>query len=189
MQLFKEIKNNVQGLKYVSEHQKIFLRNTGIAIIVWVFIGDSLILNNFFTQVVSHFSFWTIGFISDKTPEIYYHTDKLGLVSGNVNDFRGRVCIGSPCNGMDLYYLCLSFIWVFPTISKKRKVLYGINGVGVIFVANVLRIAALFELLENHPDWFDLFHKTIFQFIIYLLLFILWGFYLKDTRKKVEPSV
>ena len=97
-------------------------------------------------------------------------------------DLRGRILIGSACDGWELYYLCAAFIAIFPGVSYKRKTLFVIGGIAAMYLTNVLRIVALFFLAKSHPDWFQIFHKTIFQFIVYVIMFAIWIIYLRGNK-------
>ena len=96
--------------------------------------------------------------------------------------------IGEPCNGFDLFYVCVAFILAIPGVSWKRKLLFSAGGFAILFLSNLLRITALFFVAKNLPEWFDTFHKTVFQLLVYGIMFAIWIVYLKPLHGKKIPE-
>ncbi len=96
---------------------------------------------------------------------------------------RFIACIGNRgveiqngCNGMDLLGLYAGFIIAYPGDLKKRMAFIA-GGIGLIFVANVFRIA--FFVLSNlyYPNYWDPVHywsSIVFFYPIVLTLWYLW---------------
>ena len=96
---------------------------------------------------------------------------------------RFIACIGNRgveiqngCNGMDLFGLYAGFIIAYPGDLKKRMAFIA-GGIGLIFVANVFRIA--FFVLSNlyYPNYWDPVHywsSIVFFYPIVLTLWYLW---------------
>ncbi len=55
-------------------------------------------------------------------------------------------------------------LWYIPFASL---LLYGFN---------ILRIAAIALIIENHPETFDIWHGVVFKYCFYAFLFLLWLF-------------
>ena len=84
--------------------------------------------------------------------------------------------IQNGCNGMDLLGLYAGFIIAYSGNMKKR-VMFIIGGIGLIFIANVFRIA--FFALSNlyYPQYWDSVHNYssyVFFYPIVLTLWYLW---------------
>ncbi len=84
--------------------------------------------------------------------------------------------IQNGCNGMDLLGLYAGFIIAYSGEMKKR-VMFIIGGIGLIFIANVFRIA--FFTLSNvyFPQYWDPVHyysSYVFFYPIVLTLWYLW---------------
>ncbi len=84
--------------------------------------------------------------------------------------------IQNGCNGMDLLGLYAGFIIAYSGNMKKR-VMFIIGGIGLIFIANVFRIA--FFALSNlyYPQYWDPVHRYssfVFFYPIVLTLWYLW---------------
>ena len=84
--------------------------------------------------------------------------------------------IQNGCSGMDLLGLYAGFIIAYPGDLKKRMAFIA-GGIGLIFVANVFRIA--FFVLSNlyYPNYWDPVHhwsSFVFFYPIVLTLWYLW---------------
>ncbi len=172
--------------KNINSRQRKFLRNAVIAVLIWFFIADFLPVHNFLIENLAHASAYSVDFFTGSKPTVYC-IDKVsspGEILSNVRDERGYVRIGSPCDAWDLYYLGVAFLWIFPIGNWKRKLIYSLVIILVLYITNVLRVAGLFQISKDHPDWFEMFHKTIFQFIVYAIMFIVWIFYLRKAKLK-----
>jgi len=84
--------------------------------------------------------------------------------------------IQNGCNGMDLLGLYAGFIIAYPGDLKKRMTFLA-GGIGLLFIANVFRIA--FFVLSNlyYPNYWDPVHhwsSIVFFYPIVLILWYLW---------------
>jgi len=84
--------------------------------------------------------------------------------------------IQNGCSGMDLLGLYAGFIIAYPGDLKKRMTFIA-AGIGLLFVANVFRIA--FFVLSNlyYPNYWDPVHhwsSIVFFYPIVLTLWYLW---------------
>ncbi len=160
-----------------------FLRNGVIAFLLWFPVADIDLIHNVLVRSLAENSAILISWITGTEPTTFSSTENItGYCIWNVADVRGRILIGSACDGWELYYLCAAFILIFPGINWKRKAWFTIGGVVFLYITNILRIVALFFLAKNHPDWFQIFHKTIFQFIVYVIMFAIWIIYLRGNK-------
>jgi exosortase/archaeosortase family protein len=84
--------------------------------------------------------------------------------------------IQNGCSGMDLWGLYAGFIIAYPGDLKKRMTFIA-AGIGLLFIANVFRIA--FFVLSNlyYPNYWDPVHhwsSFVFFYPIVLTLWYLW---------------
>ncbi len=92
--------------------------------------------------------------------------------------------IADPCNALELYILYLGFLICMP-VNIRRQIVFAIVGVLAIYMANVLRCAALFWFHLEKQEYFDYVHKYVFTLIVYALIFLCWMLYTrKDAPKK-----
>jgi len=170
----------------INPGQKLFLRNVAIAVLLWILIADWVPVHNFLIENLAKASAVTLEFFTGTRPTVFCFEkpDSGGEILSNVKDVRGYVRIGSPCDAWDLYYLGVAFIWVFPQGSIKRKWAYSVVIILVLYITNILRVAGLFQISKDYPEWFYFFHKTIFQFVVYAIMFTVWIFYLRKAKPK-----
>lgn len=83
------------------------------------------------------------------------------------------VNIGRGCNGLELYALFAGFIIIFPG-NWKKKLLYILLGIAVIFALNTGRVTMLAIDNYSNKEWFTFNHKYTYLFIIYLAIFGMW---------------
>ncbi|WP_338767122.1 exosortase family protein XrtF [Bernardetia sp. ABR2-2B] len=83
------------------------------------------------------------------------------------------VSVGAPCNGLALFALFASFIVATP-VSIKPKLLFIPLGIIVIFLLNVIRIAALTLNFKYYPETVDINHHYVFAFFVYGVTFWIW---------------
>lgn len=187
MSLKSVLSNLEKGVfSQINSGQKLFLRNAAISVLIWILIADWVPGHNFLIENLAKASALAVEIFTGSRPTIFCF-EKVnggGEILSNVRDVRGYVRIGSPCDAWDLYYLGVAFIWVFPQGTWRRKWAYSLVIILVLYTTNVLRVAGLFQISKDHPDWFHIFHKTIFQFVVYAIMFIVWIFYLRKAKPR-----
>lgn len=163
----------------LSKSQRNFLFFVLLSFVLFPILNSIDWLNDSLTHLVTSASRHFIGFFSSNTPWGYFNPTQKTY---HVFDSRGHILIGDPCNGFELYYVCAAFILAIPALSLKRKLFFTVFGVAVLFIANVVRVSALFYIAKSHPEWFETFHKTVFQLGVYVIMFIIWIIYLKPLH-------
>ncbi|GAB3581037.1 exosortase X [Hymenobacter daeguensis] len=88
------------------------------------------------------------------------------------------VIVGPPCNGLVLYALFGGFVLAFPG-PWRRKLWFIPAGIALIWVLNVLRVAALALNQEYAHQSVDFNHHYTFTFIVYSCIFGLWMLWAK----------
>jgi exosortase family protein XrtF len=102
--------------------------------------------------------------------------DELSMLLVINGEYASRIVEG--CNSVSVIILFLSFIVAF---SGKwySTIFYGLFGVMMIYVVNVLRIIAITILYYRFPKYQDILHDLFFPAIIYGLTFMLWVTWVK----------
>lgn len=183
--IFKGVSTQILKEISLSKAQRNFLFFVLISFVVFPLLNSIDVLNDFFTHLAATGSRYLIELFSGVKPNGYYNPLKSTY---HVFDSRAHVLIGEPCNGFDLFYLCVAFIIAIPNVSWQRKLIFSISGFLILFISNLLRVAALFFVAKNMPDWFDTFHKTIFQLLVYGIMFAIWIIYLKPLHGQKQQK-
>ena len=91
-------------------------------------------------------------------------------------DGRKIVGIADACNALELYILYIGFLFAFPIERKKTKriIFFLISGVLIIYIANIIRLAALASMNMHRISAVDMAHHYVFKMIVYALIFGLW---------------
>jgi exosortase/archaeosortase family protein len=167
----------------LSKSQRNFLFFVLISFVLYPVLNSFSNINDWLTHGITSASRHFIGALSGNTPTGFYN---IANKTYHVFDSRGHILIGDPCNGFELYYVCTAFILAIPGISVMRKLVFSIGGILVLFFANVTRVSALFYIAKSHPEWFETFHKTVFQLGVYIIMFIIWVIYLKPLHGAIS---
>ncbi len=124
-------------------------------------------------------SYWllnTLGFEALKFERIVYIKGSEGIKVINT-------CLGWP-----VMALFIGFIVVYPGL-KKTKYWYIPFGLVVIVAANILRISLMAIISYKSEESLDFYHRYIFNFILYAIVFGLWTFWVrKYGKKRKRPS-
>lgn len=86
---------------------------------------------------------------------------------------RRVIGIADGCNGLELFILYLGFILAMPT-TWRRKIGYGLGGLAIVHIANILRCTGLGMLMLYRDEYFEFAHHYIFKMVIYGTIFLLW---------------
>lgn len=99
--------------------------------------------------------------------------------SGRVLGLNGAVGVevADGCNGLTTVGLFVGFVLAFPG-QWQRRLWFLPLGVGVVLLANVLRVAALALVQVHWPAAFDALHNfgaTTFFYVVVFLLWVAWA--------------
>ena len=111
----------------------------------------------------------TVGFAATVDPA----NIDLVLMSG-----QPSVVVYPPCYGLVLYALFAGFVLAFPG-PWQRKLWYIPAGIALIWVLNILRVAALAINHHYAHQSVDFNHHYTFTFIVYGFIFGLWMLWAK----------
>ena len=99
-------------------------------------------------------------------------------------DGQPSVIVGAPCNGLVLYALFAGFVLAFPG-SWTRKAWFIPVGMLLIWLLNVLRVAALAINQHYSHQTVDFNHHYTFTFVVYACIFGLWMLW---ARRMATPA-
>ena len=117
-----------------------------------------------------------LGFAAALSPA----NDSLLLMHG-----QPAVVVGPPCNGLVLYALFAGFVLAFPG-PWRRKLWFIPAGIFLIWVLNVLRVAALALNHYYAHESIDFNHHYTFTFVVYGCIFGLWMLWARRLAGPVQ---
>ncbi len=100
------------------------------------------------------------------------------------------VILGFSCIGFSIMSFYLAFIVAFPAKFKK-KIWYGIGGLTLIIILNIMRIGGLAVIYSklNYQQVREVDHHAVFNAVVYIIIFIIFIFYTNmNTNKKHRAS-
>ncbi len=77
------------------------------------------------------------------------------------------------CNAINVIILFIAFVASFSG-KLKPTLLFVFGGSVIIYILNIVRIAALCVLMYHFPEWENFLHGVIFPLFIYGVVFLLW---------------
>ncbi len=114
-------------------------------------------------------------------------TVSAGIIRWNVRDVRVSgttitapcfaVDIHNGCNGLEATFFVVAAVLAFPA-TWARRAIGVVVGTMLIQLANLLRVVTLFYIGCRHRAWFDTFHLSVWQTVIFALavgFFIVWS--------------
>lgn len=107
------------------------------------------------------------------------HIPTLVLMAGEQS-----VIVGPPCNGLVLYALFGGFVLAFPG-PWARKAWFIPTGIALIWLLNVLRVAALAINHHYSHQTVDFNHHYTFTAVVYACIFGLWMLW---ARRLATPA-
>lgn len=110
------------------------------------------------------------------------HIPTLVLMAGEQS-----VVVGPACNGLVLYALFAGFILAFPG-PWLRKVWFIPAGIVLIWLLNVLRVAALAINHSYSHQTVDFNHHYTFTFVVYSCIFMLWMLWAKRMATPAQAA-
>ncbi|MDQ2793462.1 MAG: exosortase/archaeosortase family protein [Bacteroidota bacterium] len=107
------------------------------------------------------------------------HIPTLVLMAGEQS-----VIVGAACNGLVLYALFAGFVVAFPG-PWRHKVWFIPAGILLIWLLNVVRVAALAINQHYSHQTVDFNHHYTFTFVVYTCIFGLWMLW---ARRMATPG-
>ncbi len=160
--------------------------------IIWeslynIFLVPNRVIDKPLTELVGSLSASGLKFIFIKEEFSIKNTltienEDLYIKNEIVNIFKGKkklIGIADSCNGLNLYILFLGFIIAFPS-KLKKKIIFGIAGIIMVFSTNVLRCIGLGIIQIQYPHFMFYAHHYVFKIITYAVVFFLWSQFSKS---------
>lgn len=97
------------------------------------------------------------------------------------------VYVGPACNGLVMYALFAGFVVAYPG-PWLRKLWYIPTGIVIIWLLNVLRVAALAINVHYAYSSVDFNHHYTFNLIVYSCIFGLWLLWVRRLSGPVAPA-
>ena len=132
---------------------------------------------------------------AEKIMQVFYPKSKLTIVeecniSPEINNevfcfdylymnSKKIVGVADACNALELYVLYIAFLIAFPA-SIKKILLFSAVGMILIYLSNIIRLAALASMNMHRLNAVDMAHHYVFKLIVYALIFGLWILYTKN---------
>lgn len=91
------------------------------------------------------------------------------------------------CNGINVMIVFIAFMMAFGGISKRGAIFMS-AGIGMIHLANVIRIAQLFWVAKHHEAWFYYVHKYVFTAALYVIVLLLWWVWVSKMIKSNDRA-
>jgi exosortase/archaeosortase family protein len=91
------------------------------------------------------------------------------------------------CNGIDLMFIYAGIIMLLPG-TLRRKTVFIAAGIGVIIVANIIRITSLYYIYFHLRNVFNFSHHYFFTLLMYILIVYGWILFIKP-RMQEEISI
>ncbi len=167
---------------HIDATQRKFVTRVLFAIVVWLIVDGFVGMDVYLTGFVSEMSLWMVHVGFDQGVILEYrgavrdqfHTQQLCMAGP-----RSVIGIGHSCNGKEIMFLFSAFIFALPGFNWKRKWVFVLVGVMALAVANAFRVAMLYVIMRDAPEWFEIAHKNIFQMVMYVIMVAIWLMFMR----------
>jgi exosortase/archaeosortase family protein len=171
-----------QSWSLIDASQRTFVSRVLIAIVIWLVVDGLVGLDVYLTGFVSELSLWMVhagfdgGVILEYRGAVrdQFHTQQLCMVGP-----RSVIGIGHSCNGKEIMFLFSAFIFALPGFNWQRKWVFVLMGVMALAIANAFRVAMLYVIMRDAPEWFEIAHKNIFQMVMYVIMVVIWLMFMR----------
>ncbi len=170
----------------VPVHVWAFLMRALIIFVLWKLIYHLLLFPiHFPDQQLTQLTAKSTGILYSffiKDPLVVNREEVKNGTGKSVIFIQGRRAIGiaDGCNGLELYVLYIGFLFCLPS-TAKRRVLFCLGGIIVIFILNNFRCFGLAWLYLNNYPIANFAHHYLFKMIIYGVIFWGWVLYSKKV--------
>jgi exosortase family protein XrtF len=86
------------------------------------------------------------------------------------------------CNGVNTFIIFLAFVVAIGP-WQRSLLWFSIGGLAIIHIANIARVATLFYVATNQPQYMYFMHKYLFTAMLYAVIFVLWLVWIRRPRK------
>lgn len=145
--------------------------------VIWLGVDMTDIFNKMADNIVRS----VYRLLSTFKPELHIHNNILVFDNGN------STSVVWSCTPLKQIFVFVSvMLSAAPVFSKKalHKLWYVPLCAILLYAFNMLRIAAITLVVENHPELFTIMHTYIFKYVFYGFLFCLWLLWVKSADKQ-----
>jgi exosortase/archaeosortase family protein len=125
---------------------------------------------------------WYLGAYARVAGSVIHLTDPTVHVSGADLVGRTSLTIAKNCDAMDVNLLLSAAMIAFPA-PWKRRLIGIVAAVGVLSVANVLRIVTLYQINIHAPRAFEFIHAEVFPLAMVVLAVGAFGIWSRWSRQ------
>ena len=97
------------------------------------------------------------------------------------------LAINTGCSGFK-QFLQAFFLYLLYPGKVKHKLWFVPLAMGLMHVANIIRLTGVGLTIYWRPEWFDFSHDYIFRFTFYLILFLLWIWWEEKYRLRAKTN-
>ncbi len=97
------------------------------------------------------------------------------------------LAINTGCSGFK-QFLQAFFLYLLYPGKVKHKLWFVPLAMGLMHVANIIRLTGVGLTMHWGPEWFDFSHDYIFRFTFYLILFLLWIWWEEKYRLRAKTN-
>ena len=108
------------------------------------------------------------------------------VISLPYSNYRG-IWVGDNCNGFKLFSIFSIFIIAYP-VNWRSKLWFIPLGLGIVHLANIIRIMSLILINDSHPEYLDFNHDYTFTIFVYSIIFGLWYWWLNKYSPTNEKE-
>lgn len=91
------------------------------------------------------------------------------------------------CTGLKQAYIFFCII-AFYRGSWRKKIWFIPLGLIVVSLFNLFRIAFIIGIVGFYPDWFQFLHITLFKYLFYGVIFLMWVYWEEKFVLKSEST-
>lgn len=177
--LSEKIKNNplLQRSQITGFFIKLFLLFSLWFVVYGVLLKPSRRID----RPVTHFlTVACVNSINFLTPAVAltWEPDRVKDCTHLMRDGKSIFRIFDVCNGIDLMFIYAGIIILLPG-TLRRKLSFISAGIGVIILANIVRITALYYIYFHLRSVFDFSHHYLFTLLMYILIVYGWILFIK----------
>ena len=141
------------------------------------------------TRIVTEQTSFVVNLLGEQTstqPKIASPTISI------MKDSQSVISVFEGCNGINVMIVFVSFLFAFKG-SRKQLAWFLPMGIVIIYLANLLRVVALYYVAGYWQHYFYYVHKYLFTAAIYLIVFMLWWWWMEkvsgfSVKKLINPK-
>jgi exosortase family protein XrtF len=97
-----------------------------------------------------------------------------------VADSNVVLSVFEGCNSINVMIVFVSFVFAFG--GERKKIAWFLPlGMGIVYVANLIRVMVLYFVAAYWKEYFYYMHKYVLTALLYLIVFILWWWWIEKV--------